>query len=121
MRCWAYLEYQNGSLTHFVTDPTSVWQSNVVDGNVLLGRGEREYSTMAQFLSAIASRQQPVDMYWSFAKWNSPECRQAGIKSADTKIHWAIEVALGDANTQHIAHGMVPEFVESSLKVRHGR
>jgi hypothetical protein len=115
MRCWAYLEYQDGELTECVLDPIEVWSTNVTSGEVLTGRGDREHGTLSHFLKAIAGRYKPLDTFWTFGFWNNREVRSEEMNSSDTEIHWALEIGYEKHSAYVSEHGSVPSVVREQL------
>lgn len=114
MRFWAYLEFENGKLTHQVLDPEEPWRTNVLSGDDLIGCGPRTYDSAKVFLKAIADRFIPVDKVWHFGAWENPEIRRRRFKSPKTQIRWALEVVFGKGEPHIAPMGAVPADIRQN-------
>jgi hypothetical protein len=106
-RSWAYLEYDRGVEVRRIVDPVKVWTTGMMNGDFLMGRGHREYATLAVFLSAIADRYTPLDRKWSFGTWDG-EVRPDFLERTDLTVQWSLEVAFRSGKLHIMPHGKVP-------------
>lgn len=113
-RFWAYVEYSSGKRSRLILDPRDAWRTGRMTGDLLLGKGEREFPTMLDFLAHVQQWYDPVDMYWNFPHWNNAEWRDESICSECSGLKWAIELVFGE-QTEGRIHGAAPPHVVDML------
>lgn len=59
--CRAYLRFDNGRCTKEVLDPTRYWTENILEGDDVVGKGQRAFGSYEWFLETLSSTHVPKD------------------------------------------------------------
>ncbi len=107
-RSWVYVEYRDGEIVEMILDPRKVWETGAMSGEVLMGKGYRDYPTLQDFLERIPVPYTPPDTQWCHARWNDDRAREHFLMAAQA-FAWSIEVFYITEGPQMAFHGPVPD------------
>lgn len=109
MRCWEFVQFSCGEIVFELLDPEQVWRTNEFTAELLMGKGHRQFPTLASFLQAIQKEYSPIDQYWNFARWRE-FARTNERETGKSTCGWAIEIEKTGSGINLNYVGEVPDF-----------
>lgn len=116
MTLWAYARFRNGECQELILDPVLYWRENMLHGEDLVGKGERLYPTLADFLSQIAPRYQPVDTIWKYHRWHDRACCDEILAAGKSDISHCVELSYASGTKDFKLIGECEMATASGLK-----
>src|SRR5690606_1147608 len=81
----AYGWLSKGRWSDLILDPKRYWRENLLEGNDLIGEGNRHFPTLDAFLQSIEPKYHPADDVWDFESWQDESRRLEKLASPDLR------------------------------------